>query len=76
MVFLRPVVVRDAAETEQLSLDRYDLMRSSQQSVQPSFNLVLPINDSAVLPPPAQRGVKPSSTPASIAPTALPTAKE
>ena len=50
MVFLRPVVVRDAAATEKLSLDRYDLMRSGQQSAQPSFNLVLPINESALLP--------------------------
>jgi general secretion pathway protein D len=50
MVFLRPVVVRDAAATEQLSLDKYDLMRATQQSVQPPFNIVLPINDSALLP--------------------------
>jgi general secretion pathway protein D len=58
MVFLRPVVVRDAAATEQLSLDRYDLMRASQTSAQPSFNIVLPINDSAVLPPPVLRSSK------------------
>ena len=50
MVFLRPVVVRDAAATEKLSLDRYDLMRTSQVTAQPSFNLVLPINESAMLP--------------------------
>jgi general secretion pathway protein D len=58
MVFLRPVVVRDAAATEQLSLDRYDLMRASQTSAQPPFNIILPINESAVLPVPAQRAVK------------------
>ena len=50
MVFLRPVVVRDSAAAEQLSLDRYDLMRSGQQASQPSFNFAVPINDSAVLP--------------------------
>ena len=50
MVFLRPVVVRDGAATEQLSLDRYDLMRSGQQTAQPSFNIAVPINDSAILP--------------------------
>ena len=50
MVFLRPVVVRDGAATEKLSLDRYDLMRSGQQSAQPPFNIVLPINDSALMP--------------------------
>ncbi len=50
MVFLRPVVVRDGAATEQLSLDRYDLMRSGQQTAQPSFNFAVPINESAILP--------------------------
>ncbi len=61
MVFLRPVVVRDSAATEKLSLDRYDLMRSGQQAAQPSLNMVLPINDSAILPTqvaPALRPVK------------------
>ena len=58
MVFLRPVVVRDAAATEQLSLDRYDLMRASQTAAQPSFNIILPINDSAVLPTPVLRSSK------------------
>ena len=58
MVFLRPVVVRDAAATEQLSLDRYDLMRASQTSAQPPFNIILPINDSAVLPAPVLRSSK------------------
>ena len=58
MVFLRPVVVRDAAATEQLSLDRYDLMRASQTSAQPPFNIILPINDSAMLPAPVLRSSK------------------
>jgi general secretion pathway protein D len=58
MVFLRPVVVRDAAATEQLSLDRYDLMRASQNAAQPPFNIILPINDSAVLPAPVLRSSK------------------
>lgn len=58
MVFLRPVVVRDAAATEKLSLDRYDLMRTSQVTAQPSFNLVLPINESAMLPQPVLRSTQ------------------
>jgi general secretion pathway protein D len=58
MVFLRPVVVRDAAATEQLSLDRYDLMRASQTSAQPPFNIILPINDSAVMPASLPRNTK------------------
>ena len=68
MVFLRPVVVRDGAATEQLSLDRYDLMRSGQQAAQPPLNIVLPINDSAMLPTPAPQAARPlrslPSTPA------------
>ena len=62
MVFLRPVVVRDSADTEKLSLDRYDLMRASQESAQPPFNIVLPINESAKLPLPALRTAKPLNT--------------
>jgi general secretion pathway protein D len=58
MVFLRPVVVRDGAATEQLSLDRYDMMRATQTSAQPPFNMILPINDSALLPPPILRPTK------------------
>ncbi len=59
MVFLRPVVVRDGAATEKLSLDRYDLMRSGQESAQPAYNFILPINESAKLPLP----MKPIATP-------------
>ena len=58
MVFLRPVVVRDAAATEKLSLDRYDLMRTSQVTAQPPFNFVLPINESAMLPQPVLRSTQ------------------
>ena len=50
MVFLRPVVVRDARSSEKLSLDRYDLMRSGMQEAQPAPSGVLPINDAPVLP--------------------------
>jgi len=50
MVFLRPIVVRDAVATEKLTLDRYDLMKSGQESAQPAYNFILPINESAKLP--------------------------
>jgi len=50
MVFLRPVVVRDAAATDSLSLDRYELMRASQQSVQPVSSGAVPVNEAAILP--------------------------
>ncbi len=32
MVFLRPVIVRDAARSDELSLDRYELMRGAQST--------------------------------------------
>lgn len=50
MVFLRPVVVRDAASTQQLSIDRYDLMRSDQQHMQPVARPMMDINQSPQLP--------------------------
>ena len=51
MVFLRPVVVRDASSTESLSQDRYDFMRNAQQFGQPIPNVMVPINQAPVLPP-------------------------
>ena len=50
MVFLRPVVVRDAASTETLSQDRYDFMRSAQKGSQPVQNAVITINEAPILP--------------------------
>ena len=50
MVFLRPVVVRDGAATNALSMDRYDLMRTTQQQTQPVNSSLVPVNDSPVLP--------------------------
>ncbi|MFD1711637.1 type II secretion system secretin GspD [Ottowia flava] len=50
MVFLRPVIVRDAPSTESYSLDRYEMMRATQQATQPEASVVLPINPSS-LPP-------------------------
>ena len=50
MVFLRPVVVRDGAATNALSMDRYDMMRSSQQQTQPVNSSLIPVNQSPMLP--------------------------
>ncbi len=50
MVFLRPTVVRDAAATDRLSLDRYDLMRAGLKDAQPVPSTLVPINESAQLP--------------------------
>jgi general secretion pathway protein D len=58
MVFLRPVVVRDADSASRLSLDRYDQIRAQQQRAQPAPSVVMPINESPVLPP-IERSSKP-----------------
>ncbi len=65
MVFLRPVVVRDAQDTDQLSLDRYDLMRAGLQKAQPTPSMLLPINEAPLLPPAPARAA-PDSTPAPL----------
>jgi general secretion pathway protein D len=63
MVFLRPVVLRDSDTTDQLSLDRYELMRNDQIGVQPKPSIIVPINSSVVSPP--MLGVpQPGATPA------------
>ncbi len=76
MVFLRPVVVRDAILGDELTLDRYELMRLKQQAAQPAPSAVVPINGGPVLPPapslpkppPAQPEVLPSTVPPQPAP--------
>ncbi len=50
MVFIRPVVVRDATATDSLSTDRYELMRGQQQNAQPARSLLVPINEAPVMP--------------------------
>ena len=65
MVFLRPVVLRDARDTANLSMDRYELMRGAQQQAQPAGNALVPVNQGPVMPeaatqPPAQPPSSPS----------------
>jgi general secretion pathway protein D len=58
MVFLRPVVMRDAAATESLSMDRYEQMRGNQINGQPTPSSAVPVSGAAVMPelaPPAKR---------------------
>lgn len=63
MVFLRPVVVRDAAQTDALSLDRYELMRGKQETAQPPSSIVTPVNAGPQLPPAARPEPPPGSRP-------------
>ncbi|WP_415794482.1 type II secretion system secretin GspD [Comamonas aquatilis] len=51
MVFLRPVVLRDANATMQFSQDRYEAIRATQQQIQPDSALMLRnVNGAALLP--------------------------
>ena len=51
MVFLRPVVMRDASASNSLSIDRYELLRSEQKDVRIPDNPLLPLNGVPVMPP-------------------------
>jgi general secretion pathway protein D len=52
MVFLRPVVVRDGGTSDQLAYDRYESIRSLQQTSQPENRIFMKgVNESAILPP-------------------------
>jgi general secretion pathway protein D len=74
MVFLRPVVVRDAASSDALAASRYEVMRGSLLGAQPAPSVVLPINEAATLPflpapaPGAAAPARPASSPASGTP--------
>jgi general secretion pathway protein D len=61
MVFLRPIVMRDADSANRFSLDRYEQIRGEQKAAQPAPSLVLPINESPVLPP--MRAPAPTAVP-------------
>jgi general secretion pathway protein D len=76
MVFLRPVVVRDADSASRLSLDRYDQIRAQQQRAQPAPSFVMPINESPVLPalPTSPGGGSAPATPPPPAPLSPPPA--
>ncbi|MES2482837.1 MAG: type II secretion system secretin GspD [Pseudomonadota bacterium] len=77
MVFLRPVVLRDAAQTDSLTLDRYDMMRNRQQAAQPIPSTMVPVNESVIMPPapvPAPRGAVPAPAPLAPSPLAVPLA--
>lgn len=67
MVFLRPVVMRDQATTDRVSLDRYEQLRGQQQAQQPEPHPVLPSHAAPVLPspdvpPPAPVAAPPSTS--------------
>jgi general secretion pathway protein D len=79
MVFLRPMVIRNQTESNVLTMDRYDLIRTQQQGAgQPRQSVVMPINEAPIAPQltlpesgsPLQRGTVPPmlSLPDGVAP--------
>ena len=68
LVFLRPVVLRDAQASRSLTLDRYEAIRAEQQAAQPEPSRVLPINDAPMLPAPPPPA--PGTVPAAAKPSA------
>ena len=74
MVFLRPVVMRDAAASQKLSLDRYDMIRGEQKDAQLPPHPLMPIGGVPVLPPlrPAEDAGLPLVPPAKADPGSPP----
>ncbi|WKB54918.1 type II secretion system secretin GspD [Eleftheria terrae] len=83
MIFLRPVVMRDQEAVNRISMDRYDVIRAQQNDSQPEKRLLLPINESPVLPPrqggnpvdaatPPQAPAAQSPAPGTVAPATPP----
>jgi general secretion pathway protein D len=58
MVFLRPVVVRDQARADALTVDRYDAIRARQVDVQPASSVLFPVNEAPVI-----QGLRPAPVP-------------
>ncbi len=50
LVFLRPVVLRDAQASRSIAIDRYEAIRAEQQTAQPDPSRVMPINEAPILP--------------------------
>ncbi|WP_143898212.1 type II secretion system secretin GspD [Tepidimonas taiwanensis] len=69
MVFLRPVVVRDARQTDALAVDRYEWMRAVQRDAQPAPSSVHPVNTAPVLPPLSSPAGGTGSAPSPATPT-------
>jgi general secretion pathway protein D len=62
MVFLRPFIVRDETAARSLVVDRYDQMRSLEESTRQSPHPVLPQFEPPVMPP-LGPGTKPAANP-------------
>lgn len=64
MVFLRPVVLRDAISADGIANSRYDYIVGEQRKAQPEKSVVLPNFESPTLPQRQAAPPRPSETPA------------
>ena len=74
LVFLRPVVLRDAQSARSIAIDRYEAIRAEQQSAQPDNSRVISINQGPVLPSLPARAT--DKTPITVPPDLKPDAKQ
>jgi general secretion pathway protein D len=56
ILFLRPLVIRNQADADKLTVNRYDAIRTQQMTTQPSSSFLMRINDAPVVP-----AIKPDS---------------
>jgi general secretion pathway protein D len=49
MVFIRPIVMRDSETATKLTMDRYDAIRSLQQTTEPSYHMLIPVDQIPLL---------------------------
>jgi general secretion pathway protein D len=64
MVFLRPVVVRDAKASDTLSTNRYEQMLGLQRNAVPTYNPLLDTGPGPLMPPLAPPSQPSATTPA------------
>lgn len=69
LVFLRPVVMRSAQSSNELTLDRYQSIRAAQELTQPQQKLLLPDTGAPVLPEPKSAPAKALPQPSLQLPT-------
>ncbi len=50
MIFLRPVIVSDAKGSALLTQERYETLKALQETTQPSYSRLLPVNGAPILP--------------------------
>ncbi|TDM05396.1 MAG: type II secretion system protein GspD [Ideonella sp. MAG2] len=50
LLFLRPVVLRNQADADRMTMDRYEAIRAMQEARQPEPSVLVPVNEAPVLP--------------------------